>query len=343
VVPKGTLLGALCAAALLAGALEAAPVTVAYGPFDVTFYNSGDSNGVYAGEQDWTAEQMSDFAAAIAAWDDRIDNVPGRQIKLDALWIEFDYLSSYVLGGSYSPTNGDGATGWNYGEHVWRDGVDYTGPWTGFDTVIRYDITAGTASWNFGPDDPAWDEIDFRSVVTHELGHSLGFSATYDTDYDDWGNGWGTASSPFGWAGYTGLSAWDRNLEDSHGNVPEVGGDGTPGNFNQRDNPVFWNGASAVDYYGTLVEIYAPVHFAGGSSLSHLDESTHPDALMSPFVSTGPAPRAPTELEWRMMADMGWDVSSESIPIPAPGVAWLLASGLAGVALLRKEFTRCSG
>jgi len=330
----------LIALILLGSTAFAAPVVVSYGPFDVTFYNNGDSNGSTTSGQDWTAEQMNDVAASIEAWDSRINNTHGRQIKLDALWIEFDSISPFILGGSYSPSNGDGTTSWNYGEHVWRDSNNYTGPWTGFDTIIQYDITAGTAQWNFGDDDPTGSEIDFRSVVTHELGHSLGFSATYDSNpsFDDWGNVWGTASNPYAWVDHMGLSMWDKNLIDGSGNQPESGSTGTPGNFNQTDNPVYWTGNLANTYNGGPVDIYAPSPYQSGSSLSHLNQATHAAALMSPFISTGIAPRSPSELEWYMMEDMGWDIQFAAIPLPGSGL--LLAGGMLVFACWRRRRTQ---
>ena len=39
---------------------------------------------------------------------------------------------------------------------------------------IHYCDAAGMG-WNFGSAAPAANEIDFRSVITHEIGHSLGF------------------------------------------------------------------------------------------------------------------------------------------------------------------------
>lgn len=304
-------------AAAAAGAVDVDVV----GPFRISFYGSGEGDGTYTGGQGWTTEQRTDVAASIQTWDGMLANSAGRDIELHMFWVEFGANST--LGGSYSPTYGDGATSWTYPEHIWRDGVNYNGPWDGFDSVIQYDITAAGLAWNFGADAPGGSEIDFRSVVTHELGHSIGFYPTYDSTprYDDWGNCYGTAASPTAHAGYQGLSMWDQNLVDADGNRPVSGGKGTPANFDQTEDPAYWDGTFAVDEYGALVPIYAPKPYEPGSSLSHLDEATFPDALMSPFVSTGQALREPIAVEWAMMRDMGWDV----IPEPGAGVLCTLA------------------
>ena len=325
--------GALALAIMSTGVANAS-ITNSYGPFDVTFYQIADG-----GPMDFTAEMMADVGAGIAAWDARILNTAGRQIKLDMRWHDWSGGDDdNILGGSSSPSNGASGTSWNYGEHVWREEVNYTGPWGGYDTNIEFDTNAAGWGWNFGSDVTGPTDIDFRSVVTHELGHSLGFSDThYPEPYDDWGNIWGSAASAGTYAGFGGLSMWDQNLVDSAGNRPLNGGEGTPGDFNQLDNPVYFDGANAVAYNGGDVAIYAPTTYSGGSSLSHLDETTFPNALMGPFVSLGPAPRAPTDLEWEMMIDMGWNIAA--IPEPGTLAIWAGLIGLALVAARRRRTT----
>ncbi len=321
---------------LAAMSANAATITVPYGPFDVVFHNTGDTTWDFTGAQDWTATQMADVGASITAWDDMITNTPGRQVVMHAVW--YDFADWRILGGSYSPSNGDGTTSWQYGEHVWRDGVNYTGAWTAFDTIIVFDTTTLFGlpwPWSFGEDPAGPSELDFRSIVTHEIGHSLGFVATYDDAGDDWGKTFGTADDPEAFAGYNGLSAWDKNLVDSSGNRPENDSQGTPSDFNETDDPVFWDGANAVAYYNDFmgqpgnVPIYAPSTYAPGSSLSHLDEASFPDLLMGPEADLGPQPRAPSSLEWAMMRDMGWQLGE----VPEPGSLVMLA-GLAGMSLL---------
>jgi hypothetical protein len=103
-----------------------------------------------------------------------------------------------------------------------------------------------------------------------------------------------------------------------------VGTTGTPGNFNETDNPVYFDGAAAkAANGGSDVAIYAPTTYSSGSSLSHLDESTFPNALMSPSIGLGQEIRQPTSLEWAMMTDMGWQI------VPEPGTVGMLLGLLA--------------
>lgn len=315
----------LCGVLVLLASLTAlaAPVTLTQGVFDVTFYNAGDTNGYTAGQQDWTAEQMADVAASIDAWSGRIANTPGRQVQMHVFWEEMNASGTHVLGGSTSYVMSDNITQSNLGEYVWKTGIDPGLTAYGFDTIIRYDITAGGLDWNFGQDAPAADQIDFRSVLTHELGHSLGFTTSYDFSFDDWG---------WYFSRYGGITDWDRNLVDSNGNKALNGTTGTPGNFNEYDNPVYWDGPAATALFGGPVPIYAPPAWAAGLSLSHLDETLLSEYLMSPVVDPGIVSRTVSPLEWAMMSDMGWTI------IPEP--ATLLLLGLGGLVLTQKKLIR---
>ncbi len=311
----------LTVALLMAANGWAATVTKDYGPFSVTFCNKGDafttdgSSTTYTGVSDWTATQMADVQASIATWDAKIDNTPGRKIRLTAIWYDWGDGSS-ILGGSDSVKWGNTQHVWNAGEGVWRDG--WTGGASGedsttYDTYILYDNDAAGFGWNFGAESPAASKIDFRSVVTHELGHSLGFDSTFGLVTDN----------IFGATGY-GVSAWDSFLVDQNGYTAEGGTTGGGGDFDQTGT-VYFTGANAKAANGDNdVAIYAPDTYSSGSSLAHLDYATFPNALMNPFVATGVTHREPTNLEWAMMKDMGWTI------IPEPGVLVLLATGLLG-------------
>lgn len=285
-------------------------VTNTYGAFTVNFYNTGETFDGYTGTGDWTPVQMADVAASISTWDAKIGNTAGRPIRMDVIWSDF---SGQTLGGSYSATYSNNSTkrAWNAGEGIWRDG------WTGgtssaFDTRIVYDSDAAGFNWNFGAGVPG-AKIDFRSVVTHEIGHSLGFDTTYDSSTDTF------------WSG--GITAWDSFLVDQNLNRPKAGTTGTLGNFDQIGNVNFTGANAKAANGGADVAVFAPDPFSSGSSLAHLDYPTFPNALMNPYVATGAIHREPTTLEWAMMKDMGWTI------VPEPGTCIMLL-GLAGTLFL---------
>ncbi len=273
-----------------------------HGPFRVSFYEAGDSGsdtGVTGGA-DWTSQQMADVLASIDTWDNGIASVAGRQIELHMFWGELDTYSPNTLGAAASQMTYDETTIWTAPEYVWREGQNYSNPYN-YDTYIQLDITAANAAngWNFGEGNATSGEIDFRSVVTHELGHSLGFVDTYQL-----------STKSFGRIGtrYRGLTEWDKRLVDGDGTKAPAGG-GRVTAFNATDDPVYWDGPAAMEAYGGLVPIYAPDPFAEGSSLAHLDPSAATNIVMGPYTYVGATRRNPSALEWAMMEDMGWERS----------------------------------
>jgi hypothetical protein len=308
-------------AAVAPKSAQSAPTIYTAGPLKLTFYNNGDTDGSpTTGTQDWTQQQINDVVASAGEWTTNstahIGNTPGRQVEMHLFW---GNLGTGVLGSSFNPLAGDGSRAWTFTELVYRQGEDYTLP-NGYyyDNKIVYDADAATKGWNFGAGLPTGTQIDFRSVITHEIGHALGFASTYTSTgptADTW------------WAG--GITAWDSHLIDSAGNRPAVGSTGTPGNFNQLDNPVYFDGTYAVSANGgNAVPIYAPDPFEPGSSLTHLDDSGgFTTALMSHSIGSAQYARSPNAVEWAIMRDLGWQV------VPEPGTLTMLF-GLAGAALV---------
>jgi autotransporter-associated beta strand protein len=288
-IRTGCLLVCLVVASLANPAVAQTVRTI--GPFSVSFYNAGQSDDSTDGPgvQDWTSQQMDDAAAAISAWSSRILNVPARPIKLHLFWND---IGGTTLGQTESPRAGNGTKSWTFTEQAWRDNVS-TPSTMSYDARMTFD--AGTA-WNFGSQAPASTDYDFRGTLTHELGHALGFVSTYAAD------GTATFSSQ-------GLSAWDKFLTDGT-NRPLAGRAGTPGTFNVTKNPVSFSGPNAVAAYGNWVPIYAPAPYESGSSLSHLDETRLPNALLSPSIAPGQSVRVATDLEWAIMKDLGWSIAT---------------------------------
>jgi autotransporter-associated beta strand protein len=270
-------------------ALRASAVTIrSVGAYDIYFYNSGESDESGTGSQVWTSQQIEDIIASITVWSSRITNTTGRQVVIHLFW---NNLGSSILGSTSNLTTSEGGTTYSNTELVWREGENLSSS-SSYDA--RISLSTGV-TWNTGTETPASSEIDLRSVITHELGHTLGFFSTYNYGTDRFSS--------------SGLSTWDKLLVDGSGNKPLAGGTGTPGNFNQLDNPVYFTGSNAVAYYGGNVPVYAPSTYESGSSLSHLDETLLPDALMSPQIGAGESIRSATDLEWAIMKDLGWSVT----------------------------------
>jgi hypothetical protein len=154
----------------------------------------------------------------------------------------------------------------------------------------------GSKTWYYGTDANSGSNLDFVSVVLHEIGHGLDFLSQYNS----WDGGY--------YNGYPGI--YDRFLEL---------GDGTDmtamSNASRKaaavSNNLYWNGASGISGNGGVrPKIYAPSSIEPGSSLSHTDETLHKYDLMSPVYS-GPD-HDPGSIDLGMLADMGWSVASGS-------------------------------
>jgi Cep192 domain 4 len=158
--------------------------------------------------------------------------------------------------------------------------------------------------WYYGLDaSPPSGQIDFVSVVVHELGHGLGFQTFMSL---------GSGAKLLGFD-----DTFLRNLE-GHG--------ATPADFPSMSNAqrlaattdtgnLHWVGAN-VDAasgvltggaVGTHVRMYAPNPQQGGSSVSHWDTALVPDQIMEP-IYTGP--HHTPGLELPAFQDIGWTVGS---------------------------------
>lgn len=200
----------------------------------------------------------------------------------------------------------------------------------------RADIGAEFSSvvddWYFGTDGntPA-NQIDFVSVVLHELGHGLGFSGSAQVD-----NGQGSL-------GFNGLpSIYDVFVENGAGTAittfPNPSAD-LLAQFQSGD--LFFNGTNAVAANnGNRPQLYAPAPFEPGSSFSHLDENVFgagdPNSLMTPGIDPAEAIHNPGAITLGMFTDMGWTTEVTAVTVSSVDVASnaMPLALLAGMALM---------
>jgi hypothetical protein len=173
--------------------------------------------------------------------------------------------------------------------------------------------------WYYGSD-PAGvgNNIDLQSVVTHELGHGLGFLSSFDTATGDPQGckvpGTGChADTPTVFDEFVGVgSSASTPLLSYPNNSTALLNQEVSGN-------IYWAGT-----WGTVMggfqhpKLYFPYPWQGGSSGSHLDESTYPasskDALMTPTLSSGEIERSvglDGPITAGMLLDLGWTHQSD--------------------------------
>lgn len=177
-----------------------------------------------------------------------------------------------------------------------------------FNSDVDGGVVLGANTWYYGTDaSPPGGDIDFATVVLHEVGHGLNFFDLIDTP---------TGDPPIGGTGaFPGTPAdpgiYDRFLmEGSPAGTAFTAMTDAERLLAVTSDDVYWLGANGIaGNGGTAPKIHAPMMFQPGSSISHLDEIMHGAQLMSPSYS-GPD-HVPSSIEIGMLRDMGWSVVPE--------------------------------
>ncbi len=182
-----------------------------------------------------------------------------------------------------------------------------------------------THNWYFGTNAicPA-GHYDFVTTLLHEIGHGLGFLSLAQMTGDTGSFGMITADDllplvttfPF------------PDLQGKHSIFSHYMQNGTGQSLvdttlfpnpsivlgNQfKSNGVYFAGPLAMaQNSGNPVRIYAPVTYASGSSMEHLNESTfppsNPNTLMTPFEGMSEEHHAPGPLTIAILRDIGWNI-----------------------------------
>ncbi|MBC2843718.1 T9SS type A sorting domain-containing protein [Winogradskyella flava] len=174
---------------------------------------------------------------------------------------------------------------------------------------------SSTANFYFGTDgNTPLGQIDFVSVVLHELGHGLGILGFGSVDNENNPTVGILRNSGF-------VNVWDNFIEN-----------GTPAAITSFPDPsaallseftgnnLFSNGPITTAQNGNVKpSTYAPVTFNSGSSYSHWDENTYPagnpTSLMTPFIAPGEAIHDPGLVTLGFMEDMGWSICGGSLTV----------------------------
>lgn len=167
------------------------------------------------------------------------------------------------------------------------------------------------SGWYYGLDEnPPGSDIDFATVVLHEIGHGLGFQSFVD---------------PILGGKFLGFDDdYMVHLEDhsTAASFPEM--TNSERIAAQKDtNDLHWTGPAVVGAAGFLtsgrdagsghVEMYAPNPVELGSSVSHFSTALFPDQAMEPFY-TGPLHDPGLALE--LLVDLGWNCGNGVIEGP---------------------------
>jgi Calx-beta domain len=178
---------------------------------------------------------------------------------------------------------------------------------------ISAQFSSSYSNFFFGTDGATGGKVDFASVVLHELGHGLGFLGIART------NGDGTGSCCLG--GYP--LTYDRFTTSNGTDVLSFADGSTAlGNALQGQVVRFAGAQATAANGGTAPRLYAPASWQGGSSYSHLDETTFPagdpNSLMTPAIGPGEVIHAPGPVTLGIFADSGWAIG---VSLPTLAIA----------------------
>ncbi|MBT8245249.1 MAG: T9SS type A sorting domain-containing protein [Winogradskyella sp.] len=211
-------------------------------------------------------------------------------------------------------------------------GQDSDGP-TGESIDITCRFNSLKSNWYFGTDgNTPQNQLDFVSVVLHELGHGLGvagFGIEFPANSGT-GNIRRDASGFSVSESSNHVSVWDTYIEAQAPGFPITKelvidesefADPSVVMFNAfrggSNSTLSCNSPLAVlANGGNEPRTYAPATFRPGSSYSHWDEAEFnntPNALMTPFLNAAEAVHDPGNITLGFMEDMGWSLCQGSL------------------------------
>lgn len=285
------------------GSLTTAPVST----ITVNYVNDGAT---------WTEAAKAAFESAVVVWERTLESaVP---IAITATATTFGDPS--ILGGA-GPSeflrNRQGTT--TLTDDVFEP-IALSNARVGSDQLpgepdILADFNPGLTGLYFGTDgNPPADQVDFRTVVLHEIGHGLGMvgSAYVDNQFVGVGDTAGDVRTGVSYDQFT------------YATTPEQAGNGGKRILSMADDSaelrtaltgdaLYWSGQLArTAAGGRNVRLYAPQQFVEGTSYGHLDESSFPgedaDGLMTPFIEPGESFSDVGQIAMGMLGDMGYPV-----------------------------------
>ena len=297
----------------------------------VNYLTGGDLDGSPC--YPWPEDARAAFGYGVNIWESLIDSPVS--IRINACWSELgegilgssgattfhrDFSGAPVDGRWYQAALANALSGSDLNE---ADGYDDDGD--GADADAEMNIAYNrNFPWYFGTGgEPADYEVDFVSVVLHEVCHGLGFAGSM-LKYGTLGYwGWGQSGYPAAYDQFTeeGGGGSGTSLLSYGSGTSALGSALTSGN-------VFFDGANAREENGGVPpRLYTPASWQPGSSYSHLDYDTFNDTenqLMVWALSSGESAHSPGPVALGILRDLGW--TTHEVP-SAPTIEAITPSG----------------
>jgi hypothetical protein len=281
--------------------------------FDISYVN--DCEG-----REWPEQAKTAFDYAVSIWSTHLEStIP---IRIEASWTA---LGGNTLG-SAGPTllftlSGDGVepnTFYTIAQASAMLGEDLVSQ-NSVEFDVRVNMNCNFTDWYYGLDaNPSLNDIDFVTVLLHEIGHGIGFIGSMFGDNDTQSADWGLSNPPLPiiYDQFT-LDGEFQNLIDdaAYINGSSLLYQAVTGQL----GGVFFDGPeSEFSIDNQRVQLYTPNPYQPGSSYSHLDQATFgqsENALMRPQLDRQFAVHSPGPLFCAMLEDMGWPLGSSCIDL----------------------------
>ncbi len=292
------------------------------------------------GADPWPQAAKDAFSYAAAIWENHIDSPV--DIEIDARWSNLGGcdISQGVTLGSAGPTFIASWAGSPIANTTYPIGL--VNALFGSDQAPgSADVSAsfnkdcdnvGSDLWYLGTDGSVPSgQIDFVSVVLHELGHGLGFAGTasYDDGVNNTGSGGSNGNECNGVAGAGCFSAtpnvYDRFAVDAASAGTSLLDTGSyPDNSTTLGTALvssvahFSSSSVEANNGSTAAPLFGPNPWEGGSSYSHWDETSYngsPHALMTPYLSSQEANHSPGALTCALFQDIGWPMGPDCLTL----------------------------
>jgi hypothetical protein len=161
----------------------------------------------------------------------------------------------------------------------------------------------------FGTDGHPGSNIDFMSVVLHEIGHGLGFLGTMQVSGGLGQYGLGTGSP----------AVYDKFVKSNGTAITSIANTSAAMASAVLGTTLTFDGTNAkAANAGAAPRLYAPASWQQGSSYSHLDEATYPagnvNSLMTPQIGYNESIHDPGPITLGMFKDLGWKVVAPVVP-----------------------------
>ena len=281
-------------------------VASANATFTINFLTSGTDATGQACSSNFPANARAVFTAAANIWGSIIQSsVP---VTIDACWASFGGNTLGYAGARRSHRDFSNAPVAN----TWYPAA-LANSLAGFDlSPSTPDIVAtfnSNFNWYYGTDgNTPRTQMDFLSVVLHEMGHGLGFSGSGNYSTTTGQGTWGSSGRQY---------IYDNFVKDSSGNkVTTYSSPSTSlGNFLTSNNVLFTGANAVAANSGNNIKLYAPSTWESGSSYSHLDYNTFNNTsnqLMVPSISPGEAVHDPGVVTKGLFKDVGWNLNGSS-------------------------------